>query len=282
MRTGHSAWNGHRTIHTQTSFLYTETLSRGLDYCGTQSTLAYCKGTVYPTLIRTGRQVGICVPCWNAKDISTRYSQVVTHPSTNPAQSCLTSVIRREPVHSAWYGLRTVHSSHKHLLNTHTLARGLGYVLWIRLNIDMLQKEYVSYVEYNILEEKEAFVHTVPVQKRPTALGITRRSPILVLICLAQCCLTSVIRREPVHSQWYGHRTRQQTQRHILHRNHVKTEKCNFGKRKPAMMHCSWKRSMVDTQWRWMKGISCPLLAWKRAYSALGIPKWTDLATCRT
>ena len=120
MRTGHSAWNGHRTIHTQTSFLYTETLSRGLGYCGTQSTLAYCKRTVYPTLIRTGRLVGICVPCWNAKDISTRYSQVVTHPSTNPAQSCLTSVITREPVHSAWYGLRTLHCTHKHLLNAHT------------------------------------------------------------------------------------------------------------------------------------------------------------------
>ena len=38
---------------------------------------------------------------------STGYSQAVTHPSTNPAQCCLPSVISREPVHSAWYGRRT-------------------------------------------------------------------------------------------------------------------------------------------------------------------------------
>ena len=34
-------------------------------------------------------------------------------PSTNPAQCCLTSVIRREPVHSAWYGRRTLKHIHK-------------------------------------------------------------------------------------------------------------------------------------------------------------------------
>ena len=37
---------------------------------------------------------------------STKYSQAVTHPSTNLAQCCLTSVIRRELVLSAWYGRR--------------------------------------------------------------------------------------------------------------------------------------------------------------------------------
>ena len=31
-------------------------------------------------------------------------SQAVTHPSTNPAQRCLTSVIGRELVCSTWYG----------------------------------------------------------------------------------------------------------------------------------------------------------------------------------
>ena len=35
---------------------------------------------------------------------STRCSQAVTHPSTNRAQRCLTSVIGREPVCSTWYG----------------------------------------------------------------------------------------------------------------------------------------------------------------------------------
>ncbi|EDO26187.1 predicted protein, partial [Nematostella vectensis] len=37
---------------------------------------------------------------------STRYSKAVTHPSTNRAQSSLTSVIGREPVFSRWYGRR--------------------------------------------------------------------------------------------------------------------------------------------------------------------------------
>ena len=37
---------------------------------------------------------------------SNLYSQAVTHPSTNRSQPCLTSVIRRELVHSRWYGRR--------------------------------------------------------------------------------------------------------------------------------------------------------------------------------
>ena len=36
----------------------------------------------------------------------TKYSQAVTHPSTNLAQCCLTSVIGRELVLSTWYGRR--------------------------------------------------------------------------------------------------------------------------------------------------------------------------------
>ncbi|GBP23692.1 hypothetical protein EVAR_80309_1 [Eumeta japonica] len=34
----------------------------------------------------------------------TRCSQAVTHPSTDRARRCLTSVVGREPVDSAWYG----------------------------------------------------------------------------------------------------------------------------------------------------------------------------------
>ena len=37
---------------------------------------------------------------------STKYSQAVTHPSTNLAQCCLTAVIGRELVCSTWYGRR--------------------------------------------------------------------------------------------------------------------------------------------------------------------------------
>ena len=37
---------------------------------------------------------------------STQCSQAVTHPSTNSAQCCLTSVIGRELVYSTWYGRR--------------------------------------------------------------------------------------------------------------------------------------------------------------------------------
>ena len=40
------------------------------------------------------------------KAYNTWGSQAVTHPSTNQALSCLTSVIRREPVHSTGYGRR--------------------------------------------------------------------------------------------------------------------------------------------------------------------------------
>ena len=38
------------------------------------------------------------------KDNCTRGSQAVSHPSTDKAQRCLTSVIGRELVFSAWYG----------------------------------------------------------------------------------------------------------------------------------------------------------------------------------
>ena len=45
---------------------------------------------------------------WNKKGkvYNTKYSQAVTHPSTNFVQPDMTSVIRREPVLSWWYGRR--------------------------------------------------------------------------------------------------------------------------------------------------------------------------------
>ena len=66
--------------------------------------------------LRLDGKKGISPIAGMQKTYSTGYSQAVTHPSTNPAQCCLTSVIRREPVHSAWYGRRTLHHLHRHLL----------------------------------------------------------------------------------------------------------------------------------------------------------------------
>ena len=40
------------------------------------------------------------------KAYNTQYSQAVSHPSTDQALCCLTSVIGREQVYSAWYGRR--------------------------------------------------------------------------------------------------------------------------------------------------------------------------------
>ena len=47
------------------------------------------------------------------KVYNTWYSQAVTHPSTNQARRCLTSVIGREPVFSTWYGRRHFLTNHK-------------------------------------------------------------------------------------------------------------------------------------------------------------------------
>lgn len=41
-----------------------------------------------------------------AKAYSTRYSQAVSHPSTNQARPCLASEIRRDRARSGWYGRR--------------------------------------------------------------------------------------------------------------------------------------------------------------------------------
>ena len=48
---------------------------------------------------------------------STRYSQAVSHPSTNQALPCLASEIRRDRAHSRWYGRRRKPGSHFHLLS---------------------------------------------------------------------------------------------------------------------------------------------------------------------
>ena len=59
------------------------------------------------SLYRTNKKVNIYAgELENESAYDTMYSQAVTHPSTNMAQCCLTSVIRRELVFSTWYGRR--------------------------------------------------------------------------------------------------------------------------------------------------------------------------------
>ena len=48
-----------------------------------------------------------------------KYSQAVTHPITNFAQIDLTSVIRREPVFSWWYGRKRKILEAAHFLPTY-------------------------------------------------------------------------------------------------------------------------------------------------------------------
>ena len=100
------------------------------------------------------------------KVYSTMYSQAVTHPSTNMAQCCLTSVIGRELVHSTWYGRR--------------------------------QNKVVS---FGHMMEQLTFWTWTKVYSTVYSQAVTHPST-----NTAQCCLTSVIGRELVHSTWYGRR----------------------------------------------------------------------------
>ena len=67
----------------------------------------------------------------------TSYSQAVTHPSTRLAQHCLTSVIRREPVHSVWYGRRQ-----------YTYPDRGSLILWASINFqsDLHAKGYTAWL----------------------------------------------------------------------------------------------------------------------------------------
>ena len=105
------------------------------------------------------------------KDNSTQCSQAVTHPSTNRAQRCLTSVIGRELVFSTWYG---------RCQRQRAVFLGLIKIL----GCDITPKD-------NSTQCSQAVTH--PSTNR------------------AQRCLTSVIGRELVFSTWYGRCQRQRT-----------------------------------------------------------------------
>ena len=156
------------------------------------------------------------------KTYSTGYSQAVTHPSTNPAQCCLTSLIRREPVHSAWYGRRTLHHLHRHLLyrqSDHRIwAFGGKQLKNVRLHLAFYAQIKIGW--------KKGASRPLLVCKKTYSTGYSQAvthpstNP-------AQCCLTSLIRREPVHSAWYGRRTMQHIHRHLLYRHSVEILKRN-------------------------------------------------------
>ena len=146
------------------------------------------------------------------KTYSTGYSQAVTHPSPNPAQCCLTSVIRREPVHSAWYGRRPLQPIQRHLLYRHTVDSILAFAG---------KQQPMSDSNWDLTKilrrvEKESILPQCWLAKKTYSTGYSQAvthpstNP-------AQCCLTSVIRREPVHSAWYGRRTLQNTHSDILY-----------------------------------------------------------------
>src|SRR5258705_13853541 len=69
----------------------------------------------------------------------TRCSQAVTHPGTDRARRCLTSVIGREPVHSTWYGpwrrLLAIWGtmSRATVLRKRVLYRPVPFLIWDRL-----------------------------------------------------------------------------------------------------------------------------------------------------
>ena len=134
------------------------------------------------------------------KTYSTGYSQAVTHSSTNPAQCCLTSVIRREPVLSAWYGRRTlehIHTGHlyrtKHCEFLRKTATKGRMQMGFRTEIG---------IEYKKKETSWSIVDCKKTYSTGYSQAVTHPST-----NPAQCCLTSVIRREPVHSAWNGRRT---------------------------------------------------------------------------
>ena len=113
---------------------------------------------------------------------STEYSQAVTHPSTNSAQCCLTSVIGRELVFSTWYGRR-----HFGLKRYHTLSD--WSTLSPHVNKNLFLYHCLIHVKQWTLICPQPFTFPMVFGPRqisgekdwPTAQSIPRRSPIQVL-----------------------------------------------------------------------------------------------------
>ena len=79
---------------------------------------------------------------WKQNVYSTMYSQAVTHPSTNMAQCCLTSVIRRELVFSTWYGRRQMRVTHLTWSFTFWGLKLLVPFIWIVVQVSIVLVVY--------------------------------------------------------------------------------------------------------------------------------------------
>ena len=110
------------------------------------------------------------------KAYDTRYSQAVTHLSTNRALRCLTSVIGREPVFSTWYGRRHSYASRNRIC----MSR-VG------------NNRQKNHLKFSHRKNEESLRHSVFPSGHPSTNRALR-------------CLTSGIGREPVFSTWYGRR----------------------------------------------------------------------------
>ena len=105
-------------------------------------------------------------------------SQAVTHPSTEQARHCLTSVIRRELVYSVWYGRR-------HRLPLKNAIYAHTWVGTFRNNWKQETKkkrkttESLKFIEGE--SETRVTYGTQKKKKKPTTPAVPRRSPIQVL-----------------------------------------------------------------------------------------------------
>ena len=121
-------------------------------------------------------------------DCSTMYSQAVTHPSTNMAQCCLTSVIGRELVFSTWYGRRQ--------------NQDLQLSMWIKrkpLGAIYPRQKLVQKFSHNWYRRPH-----LPASRKKLLDCSTMYSQAVThpSTNMAQCCLTSVIGQELVFSTW--------------------------------------------------------------------------------
>ena len=96
---------------------------------------------------------------WLLKAGDTRYSQPVTHASTDRAQRCLTAVIGREPVLSTWYGRRQLHIHSNCTSTLHTITPNTQPITTTRQHT---QSIFIHSITHSLTQTTQitAFIHT--------------------------------------------------------------------------------------------------------------------------